>query len=137
MRQVFANSMIEGAPVGNKNAAGPHKRFGSTTSVIFNPEKKSATFRRAGYGKESRFGNITPSSLGRMKKVVSGMERQGQTNVYARGKKWQKDNKSFVDRMSKLANERNEQNRSLYMRNAASRNPKTIKARPPAFWFNA
>jgi hypothetical protein len=84
MKKIYGMSMVEGAPLGNKNASGPHKKSKSIIRSIDvrYGDKSGATLTttigRGGGGKSSSkkiiksrgYGNITKSSNARLHRAI-------------------------------------------------------------------
>jgi hypothetical protein len=79
MRKVYGKSMVEGAPLGNKNASGPHHSTLGSVNIKYPYEKGNVSFThypRGGrvYTKDYK---AKPKSLARLTKTVWAMTRSG------------------------------------------------------------
>lgn len=98
MRKMYAGSMIEGAPLGNKNAAGKHGMSGvskkSSVSIASLGTNKVtghsfASFARTG-GRRSSYDVVSPSSVKRLQGVMSkvaGKSKSFHARTYTLGPK--------------------------------------------------
>jgi hypothetical protein len=100
MRKVYAQSMVEGAPYGNKNAAGPHKLLHVTKVSIHSlgqpgsnwvpSTRKIVKFTRSSKinptAKHSRtYKKVTPTSYDRLNRVLirGHVKGGGNQNIYS------------------------------------------------------